>query len=280
MDLNGAVAVVTGAARGIGKAIAEALAARGGRVGLVDVLERELQDTAAEMQRRAGTVLPIHADITRPADVEQMAQTVRRQLGPADILINNAGSLSALGPVWQADAGRWARDVTVNLIGTFLVTRAVVADMVERRGGYVISLVGAGVDPPHLYTTAYDSSKAGVVRLTEALAKEAAEFGVKTFALSPGTVLTRMTEFIRDSREGRRWRPQFKEYLDRTGGVPADLAVEACLKLLSGAADALSGRWLSATRDFNDYVSQSDRIVAENLLTLRLRPLPVEPGGQ
>jgi NAD(P)-dependent dehydrogenase (short-subunit alcohol dehydrogenase family) len=273
MELNGTAALVTGAARGIGKAIAEGLARRGARVALADVLECELGETADRIQHTGATALAVRTDITDYGQVQAMAGKVRQEFGPVDILINNAGSLSALGPVWEVDAQRWARDVTVNLIGTFLVTRAVIADMIERRRGYVISLVGAGVDAPHLYTTGYDTSKAGVVRLTEALAREAGEFGIKTFTLSPGTVLTKMTEFIRDSDQGRRWRPQFKEYLDRTGGMPADLAVQACLKILSGAADALSGRWLSATRDFNDYVSQSDTIVRENLLTLRLRPL-------
>ena len=80
----------------------------------------------------------------------------------------------------------------------------------KRRSGYLINLVGAGVDGPHLYTTAYDASKGGLVRLTEALAAEAAEFGVKAFTLFPGTVETKMTDFIRRSPEGRKWRPTFE----------------------------------------------------------------------
>ena len=271
MHLEGTVAIVTGAARGIGKAIAEGLAARGVRLALADVLEEELLEAVAELGTAGATVLAIPTDITDRRAVEALAARVRDELGPADLLINNAGSLSALGPVWEVDPERWCRDVTVNLIGTFLVTRAVLPQMIDRGGGYVINLVGAGVDKPHLYTTGYDASKAGVVRLTEAVALEAAEFGVKAFALFPGTVLTPMTEFIRDSAEGRKWRPGFGEFLDQTGGVPAQLAVDACLQLLSGRLDALSGRYISAKRNLNDYLTETDRILTNHLLTLRLR---------
>ncbi|NIA21976.1 MAG: SDR family NAD(P)-dependent oxidoreductase [Anaerolineaceae bacterium] len=273
MELSGAVVVVTGAARGLGKAIAGGFAGRGAKVALVDLLADELQATAGELGAGGAEVTAIVADITERRQVEAMAERVRQELGPAEVLVNNAGSLSAIGPVWEVDPERWVRDVTVNLIGTFLVTRAVVKQMVERRGGYVVSLVGLGVDAPHPYITGYDSSQAGIVRLSETLAKEAGQLGLKAFSLFPGVVRTRMTEFISDSAEGHKWRPWFKDYLAGDGAVPADLAVEACLELVSGRADALSGRWISATREFADYLEQSEGILADDLLTLRLRPL-------
>ena len=273
MELSKAVVIVTGGARGLGRAIGEGFAARGSRVALVDVLEDELHRVAAEIEETGATAVAIAADITDCRQVEAMAEQVRQELGPADVLANNAGSLSAIGPVWEVDPDLWTRDVTVNLIGTFLVTRAVVNQMIQRRRGCVINLVGAGVDAPHLYTTGYDSSKAGIVRLTETLAREAEEFGIKAFTLFPGTVRTKMTEFISDSAEGRRWRPQFKDYLDGHGAVPADLAVRACLELASGRADALSGRWLSALRELDGYVGRSEAILSDNLLTLRLRSM-------
>lgn len=273
MELNKAVVIVTGGARGLGRAIGEGFAARGSRVALVDILEDELHRVAAEIEGTGATAVAIAADITDCRQVEAMAEQVRQELGPADVLVNNAGSLSAIGPVWEVDPDLWTRDVTVNLIGTFLVTRAVVNQMIQRRQGCVINLVGAGVDAPHLYTTGYDSSKAGIVRLTEALAREAEEFGIKAFTLFPGTVRTKMTEFISDSAEGRRWRPQFKDYLDGDGAVAADLAVRACLELASGRADALSGRWLSALCELDGYVGRSEAILSDNLLTLRLRSM-------
>jgi NAD(P)-dependent dehydrogenase (short-subunit alcohol dehydrogenase family) len=271
VDVKGLVAVVTGAARGLGRAIAEGFAAAGAKVALVDVLAEALDETSADLAREGGEVLPVVADITDPAQVQAMAESIRTSLGPAQILINNAGSLSALGPVWQADAAKWARDVTVNLIGTFLVTRALVPQMIESGGGYVISLFGAGVDPPHLYTTAYDSSKAGVVRLAEALAKEAEPHNIKSFALRPGTVRTAMTDFIRRSPEGRKWRPSFERIFTEGRDVPPRLAVDWCLRLVGGAADQLTGRWLDATEDFDETVRAAREILREDRRLLRGR---------
>ena len=169
------------------------------------------------------------------------------------------------------DADRWVRDATVNLIGTFQVTRAALPGMIARGGGYVISMVGAGVQAPHLYTTAYDSSKAGVVRLTEALAKEAADHGIKAFALSPGTVRTAMTKFIAESPEGRRWRPAFGAIFTEGRDVSPDRAVRWCLRIASGQLDALTGRWLDGTRDPDETIRETQDILAQDKLVLRLR---------
>lgn len=271
MDLNGAVAIVTGGARGLGTAIAEAYASRGARVALADVLAEQVRATAREIEETGGTALPVRCDVTVASEVEDMVTEVRERLGPIDILVNNAGSLSALGPVWKVDHERWLRDVMVNLYGTFLCSRAVVPEMIARKRGYIINLVGAGVDHPHLYTTGYDTSKAGVVRLTEALAKEAQDHGVKVFVMMPGTVRTAMTEFIVQSPEGKRWRPTFRNIFEEGRDVAPDLAASMAVELVSGRADPLSGRYFRATESFDETIARSDEILEENLLTLRLR---------
>lgn len=270
METSDAVVIVTGAGRGLGKAIAAAYAAAGAKVALTDVVADTLAETAAELEAAGGEVLAIPCDITIAQQVEAMAQQVKQQLGVPAILINSAGSLTALGPIWQVDQDRWCRDVNVNLCGTFLVCKHVVAQMIAEKRGYVISLVGAGVDKPHLYTTGYDSSKAGVVRLMEALTKEADEFGIKAFTLSPGPVRTAMTEFILNSPEGRRWRPTFKNIFDEGRDAPPSRAVDWCLALTSGRADELTGRWLDATKDFDQTIAKSAEILAGERQVLRL----------
>jgi NAD(P)-dependent dehydrogenase (short-subunit alcohol dehydrogenase family) len=200
-----------------------------------------------------------------------MVAEVVEAFGRLDICIGSAGSLSAIGPVWEVDPERWCHDVTVNLCGTFLVCRAASARMVAGSGGYVINLVGAGVDGPHLYTTAYDASKAGVVRLTEALAAEGRDAGLKAFTLFPGTVATAMTDFIRQSPEGRRWRSTFENIFTKGRDVSPDAAVELVLELLSGRADALSGRWFGVGDDFDAVVAEAEQAAADDLYALRLR---------
>jgi len=271
MELRDTVVLVTGAARGLGKAIAEGFAARGCRLALVDILEETLRQTADALTAQGAQALVVKADITDAEQTAAVAEQVRRKLGPVRVLVNNAGSLSAVGPVWEVDPRKWALDATVNLVGTFLVTRAVVPQIIAAGGGSVISLVGAGVGTPHAYTSGYDCSKAGVVRLAEALAREGAAQGVRSFALFPGTVKTTMTDFIANSPQGRKWRPSFARIFREGRDVPPSRAVEWCLRIASGEADALNGRWIDAREDFETVRRLAPDIVRDDLHVLRLR---------
>lgn len=275
MDLHEAVVVVTGAARGIGACMARAFAAQGARVGLVDVLAGELQQIADRVAAAGATVLPLPADVTDPSDVAEVVARVEDELGPISVHVNNAGTFSYIGPLWEADPDRWFRDVRVNLYGSFLCCRAVVARMVARGAGYVINVVSSGgVGDPHPYSTSYASSKAGLMRLTEGLAKEAEPHGVKVFALAPPAVLTEMTRFIMTDPGGRKWRPTFEHIFSEGRDHPAECVADVAVKLVSGRADALTGRYFLATRDFDRTVEQTDAILEGDLMTLRLRPPP------
>ena len=272
MKLKGSVAVVTGAARGIGKAIAEAFASRGARVALVDVLAEALKETAQSIQNTGATALPIVADVTDVTQVDAMAAEVEERLGPIDILVNNAGTFSYVGPAWEADPERWFRDVRVNPYGSFLCCRAAVRAMVERERGYVINIVSSGgVGDPHPYSTSYASSKTGLMRLTEGLAKEVAEHGIKVFALAPPAILTEMTQFIMDDPGGKKWRPAFENIFKEGGDHPPEMVANWAVKLVSGRADALSGRYFLVTQDLDEVVGQTEAILRDDLLTLRIR---------
>jgi NAD(P)-dependent dehydrogenase (short-subunit alcohol dehydrogenase family) len=273
MELKGSVAVVTGSARGIGRAIAEALAARGARVGLADVLAEPLAKTAADLTRAGAKVLPVVTDTTSPPQVEAMVAQVESGLGPIDILINNAGTFSYIGPLWEAEPDRWFRDIRVNIYGSFLCCRAVVRSMVRRQRGYVINVASSGgVGDPHPYSTSYATSKTGLVRMTEGLAKEAEGFGVKVFVIGPPAVHTDMTQFIVDDPGGKKFRPDFAKWVE-TGKAyqPADVVTKLVLNLVSGRADRLTGRFFLCNEDFDEMVSRTDAILKDDLKTLRLR---------
>jgi len=266
-----AVAVVTGAAGGLGRAIAEDLAHRGMAIALVDLLADPLAQTAAQLRQGGGRVAELVCDITSIEQVAAMADRVVAELGAPAVLINSAGSLSALGPVWDVDPARWCRDATVNLCGTFCVCRHLLPAMIDIGGGYVINLVGAGTDATHHCTSAYDSSKAALIRLTEAMANEGAEAGVKAFTLMPGTVRTAMTEFILNSPEGKKHRPEFARLFAEGRTVEPAVAVRAINELLSGRLDSLSGRMIDARWDLDQIAATQDDILADNLFVLRLR---------
>lgn len=272
MELENTVAIVTGAARGIGRATASALADRGARVALVDVLGDQLHRTADELRRGGAATLPVVTDITQVAQVDAMASKVQAELGPVEVLVNCAGTFSVIAPVWEADPERWFRDVRVNLYGTFLVCRAVVRGMVERRRGYVLNIVSSGgVGDPHPYSTSYASSKAGLMRLTEGLAKEVEGCGVKVFAVAPPAILTDMTRFIMDDPGGKRWRPRFDRIFADGRDLPPESVADLCIELVSGRADALSGRYLLVRSDLDETIARQDEIVERDLLTLRIR---------
>ena len=270
MDLTHAKVVVTGAARGLGRVIAEAFGNAGARVALVDILE-DVHTTSKEMASAGMLVLPVVADTTNRDDVDGMVVKVLDAFGCVDVLVNNAGTFSVVGPVWEADPEKWFRDVEVNLYGSFLVSRAVVKGMVERGSGYVINIVsGGGVGDPHPFSTSYASSKTGLMRLTEGLAAEAKSRGVKVFAVGPPAIRTQMTEFLMDDEGAKTWRPTFGNIFEEGRDAPPELVSDFIMQLMSGKADALTGRFFDPRRNFDDYVRGAERIVAEDLWTLRI----------
>ena len=272
MDIKGAVVSITGAARGIGRAVAEAFAERGAKVGISDVLGDDLARTAAEMKEAGRTVFPVLADVTDVSQVEEMVAKVEAKLGPIDVQINNAATFSVIGPVWEVDHEKWFRDIKVNLYGTFLCCRAVARRMVERGGGYIMNVLSSGgVGDPHPYSTSYASSKAGAMRLTEGLAREVEKHGVKVFAVAPPAVLTEMTKFIMDDPGGRKWRPTFRGIFDKGRGRPPEVVANLALWLVSGKADRLTGRYFLTDVDLDELASRTDEILEKDLMTLRIK---------
>jgi NAD(P)-dependent dehydrogenase (short-subunit alcohol dehydrogenase family) len=222
-----------------------------------------------------GHVLPVVADTTDVSQVDAMAARVQAELGPVDVLVNCAGTFSVIAPVWEADPEKWFHDVRVNLYGSFLVCRAIVGGMVARQSGYVINVVSSGgVGDPHPYSTSYASSKTGLMRLTEGLAQEVREHGVKVFAVAPPAVLTEMTKFIMNDPGGKKWRPDFDKLFEEGRDSPPQAVAELCVQLVSGRADRLTGRYLLVQRDFEETVGQADEVVAHDLWTLRIRNEP------
>jgi NAD(P)-dependent dehydrogenase (short-subunit alcohol dehydrogenase family) len=272
MKLEGACVVVTGGSRGIGKALASAFAARGGCVVIGARSRDEVEATVAGLGVGGASLLGVPTDVTDPQQVERMAALAEREFGPVRVLVNNAGSLTAIGPTWELDRGQWLTDIQTNLWGTFLCCRAIMPGMVAQGHGYVINLVGGGATSPHVYGSGYGCSKAGVLAFTETLALEAADAGVKVFALSPGLVRTRMTTALAERPEGRRWRPFIGRMLEDGRDVPPEEAAQLALKLVSGRADRLSGCLFSVSDDFDAIVQAADAVLQSDGLRLRLRP--------
>ena len=271
-DLSGQVAIVTGGGRGIGRAIALALAKARAAVAVVARTEGQLTETVALIERKGGQAVAFPADVTDRQAVEWMVGQVEQQMGPVDLLVNNAGAGAKASPLWEVDPDEWRRCIDVNLHGPFLCTRVVVPGMIARTHGRIITTASSGGLTPFPYLSAYAVSKCAVIRFTESLAAELKQHGVNVFAFHPGLVRTAMTEVALESPEEEKWLGgKFRKALSEGRDIPPERAAELAVFLASGKADGLSGCFLSVHYDVTEMVARAQEIKNDELYTLRLR---------
>jgi NAD(P)-dependent dehydrogenase (short-subunit alcohol dehydrogenase family) len=233
------VALVTGAGRGIGLTVATRLAQRGYRVAAA-------ARSAAQIRQAAGEIgaLPVVLDVSDTAAVETAVAAVEAELGAIDLLVNNAGVAGEGGFTWDQSPADWWRVFEVNVLGTFLCSRAVLPGMRARKRGRIVNIGSNAAffsladGPEERISAAYMASKAAVTRFTEALAAEARADGISAFTISPGTVKSEMTAGIFAA-----------EWDDPSLWSPPELAADLIEFIDSGALDGLSGRYIHAARD-------------------------------
>ena len=262
------VALVTGAGRGIGEAIAVRLAADGWQVA---VAARSTDALAGVAEATGALAVPL--DVTDAEAVAAAVATVEGELGPLSLLVNNAGTAGVGGQTWDKDPQDWWRVFEVNVLGAFLCARAVLPGMCARGSGRIVNVASnaaffaIGDDWDNRIDSAYMASKAALIRLTEALASEARRAGVSVFAISPGMVKTAMTETVfADLWDD----PEVWTSPDETADLVAFLA--------TGALDPISGRYIHAAGD--DWRTMPDRLDSIrggdlNALRLRAADVPV-----
>lgn len=189
-------ALVTGAARGIGLAIASRLAADGARVALLD-LDRAATDAAA--LKVGGSAMAIAADVTRPAQVDAAVRRVVDGWGRLDILVNNAGITGRSFPIWELGDEDWARVIDVDLTSVFYCCRAAVKVMLGQGSGRIINIASVAGKEGNPTLVPYSSAKAGVIGLTKALAKEVATRGILVNAVAPAVIGTELLKQMEKS---------------------------------------------------------------------------------
>jgi 3-oxoacyl-[acyl-carrier protein] reductase len=191
-SLSGQVAVVTGGGQGIGEGLAQRLHAAGARVAVLDI-----NLAAAEAVAKAIDGVGLPCDVTSAASVEAATKEVRQQLGPIDILVNNAGITGRTLPLWQLDEAELDRVYAVNLKGTFLMCRAVISEMMERRYGRIINIASISGKEGNPTMIPYSSTKAAVICLTKALAKEVVGRGnITVNSIAPAVVQTKILDTV------------------------------------------------------------------------------------
>ena len=272
MKLDGQIAVITGSGRGIGRAIALAYAREGAKLALAARSETELQETVGAVSELGAEAIAVRTDVTSQGDTERLAHKVVERFGRIDVLVNNAGNSGPVGPLQGNDVADWVNTINVNLTGTFLVCRAVIPVMLERSGGKIINLSGAGATNAWSNMSAYCSSKAAVVRLTEVLAQELDGKGITVNALGPGSVHTSMWDKMTEqaAQAGADFIHQLGLRVTSGGGASIDECAELAVWLASSESGALTGRLISATTDdFRGLPPKIAEIMAGDAYTLR-----------
>jgi 3-oxoacyl-[acyl-carrier protein] reductase len=188
-NLKGKNAIITGAGKGIGKAIAIALAAEGVNVGLIARTESDLQKVAEEVEAAGVKAAIATADITDIAAVTAAVEQLKTELGPVDILINNAGTAS-FGGFMDLEPAQWENIIKVNLFGVYYATRAVLPQMMERKSGDIINIASTAGLRGAPATSAYTASKAALIGMGESLMLEVRKHNIRVTTLNPSTVAT------------------------------------------------------------------------------------------
>lgn len=238
LGLEGRVCVVTGAARGIGAAIALAFARGGGQVVLLDMEAQACEAVRSEIEALGGRALALSADVSDPASVRAASEKSRETFGLADVLVNNAGIVAAAAAL-EVGLSDWNRVLAVNVTGPLICAQAFGLQMLSKGKGAMVHIASLSGHFPQPFSGAYSVSKSGVAMLSEVLAYELAPRGIRSNAVSPGSIRTPLSEgLFRDPEIVAKRQSMIPT---RRFGAPDDIA-EAVLFLASDRASYINGQ--------------------------------------
>ena len=250
MKLKNRNAIITGASRGIGKNIAKILASEGAYVNLLSRTKKQLIDVKVDIVKKGGLASVYSVDVTDERGIVNTVKTIIANVGPVDILINNAGIDGPLGPVWEIDSNEWWDCLNVNLRGAFLCIQAVLPHMISKKKGRIINMASITGERPIPFNSAYGLSKMALIRLSEIIALESREFGIKVFSIHPGRIDTSMTRAVsKKANQETWWASNFKSIYSKTEFIPTELVENLIIKLATGEADRLSGHYITVFDD-------------------------------
>jgi NAD(P)-dependent dehydrogenase (short-subunit alcohol dehydrogenase family) len=235
------VAVVTGASRGIGRAIAELFAREGATVVICGRKPETLLQAAAEMKDYAGRVYPLACHVGRAADIRQLVDTTHREFGRIDVLVNNAATNIAQEPVLQVDEAKFDKMIEVNLKSAFRFIQAVAPGMCQRGSGSIINIASIAGLRPQFHGMLYSMTKAALIMMTQSYALELGPKGVRVNAIAPGLVRTVLSEYFWKDEE------KLRQVIDTQPikhlGQPHEIA-EVALLLATDRGSYLTGQTL------------------------------------
>jgi 3-oxoacyl-[acyl-carrier protein] reductase len=281
--LLGKRALVTGASRGLGRAIARAMWAAGASLALVARSVESLGQVREELlttARPGQTVTAIGADLAKPEAPTAIVGELRAAWPSLDILVNNAAIVGPIGPTWECDWADWQRTMHVDLLAPVALCRAVVPWMIGQGGGTIINLSGGGATGSRPNFSAYAAAKTALVRFSEVLADELQPFGVRVNCVAPGAMNTAMATAVLRAGPQQAGATEYDRARDlaNAGGASPERAADLCIFLASDQAAGLTGRLISAVWDpWEELPSRLGELAGSDIYTLR-RIVPSDRG--
>jgi len=244
--LEGAVALITGAGRGVGRSTALAYAREGARVVVASNAAAENEAVAEEIRARAGTALAVFADVSKGEDVRNLVDRAVSEFGTVDILVNNAAIITPGGPVWETDSEEWVQTLNVNVGGCLRACRAVLPLMIPKRRGKVINVSSGAGEKTMLNWSAYATSKAAITHLTRCIADEVSRYGINVNAVGVLAVTQLWWDQINSGAAGGPHPVNLKNTIDEGRAPRTDENDAVMIFLASKDSDRMTGAYLTA----------------------------------
>ncbi len=238
-QLKNKVAVVTGASRGIGRAMAEVFAREGATVVICGRKQNTLDEVAAELKGLAGNIIPLACHVGKLEELQRLVDTTTRDHGKIDILVNNAATNIAQGPAIEMDDGQFDKMVEVNLKSMYRLIRLVAPGMCERGSGSIINIASIAGLRPQFHGLLYSMTKAAMIMMTQSYAVELGQHGVRVNAIAPGLIQTVLSEYY--WKDESRLQQLISHQPIKHLGQPPEIA-DVALLLASDAASYLTGQ--------------------------------------
>ena len=259
MQLEGKVAVITGASQGIGRAIARQLSREGAAVVLAARSLGNLASVASEIETAGGSATVVGTDVTDPSSVLELVAETYDTHGRADVLVNNSGIGGPTALAWETSIEDWQQTLDVNLTGPWLCCRAIIPRMIEHGGGSIVNIGSVTGKRPLLGRTPYAATKAGLIGITRTLAEETGRHGIRVNLISPGAVEGPRIEWVFEEQAKARGlsveevRTGFERQSPMRRLVTAEDVAKATVFLASDASSAITGIDLNVTTGFVMY---------------------------
>lgn len=283
MILKNKSAIITGASRGFGLAIAKAFVKEGANVSICARNKKQLDEAKKELENLVqcnNQVLIFQADVSKPDEISHAISETIKQFKNLDILVANAGIYGPKGLVEDVNWEDWSNAIDINLKGVVLCCRAILPHFKEKKQGKIIILSGGGATKPMPYLSAYAASKAAVVRFAETLAHEVSNKNIEVNTVAPGALNTHMLDEILEAGPSKVGEERYQLCLKQKeeGGAPLETGAALCVFLASSKSNNITGKLISAIwdpwRDLNKYI---DKLKNSDIYTLR-RIIPEERG--